>query len=100
MSAEDDFEEFCNAIEEKFHGPWRKSAACAGLDPEMFQNPDLYAEGKKVCVTCPVRVECLDNAIHFNDGLLRGGLTEKERNSVEMHRKRHLAAFRHDFSIV
>jgi hypothetical protein len=82
-----------------YKSEWRQYASCLNIDTELFTDPELYDQGKKFCDVCPVKVECLDNAMNFNDGMLRGGMSEKERNSVEMHRKRHLASFRYDFCI-
>jgi len=91
-----DIDNFFNAVADVFISEWRSSSNCLGKDLKYFYEPEFLDEGRKICSSCAVRVECLDNSIHFNDGLLRGGLTEKERNSVELHRKRHLAAFRYD----
>ena len=91
-----DLDNLFTAVADVFKASWRSSANCSGKDLKYFYDPEFIDEGKKICLNCAVRVECLDNSIHFNDGLLRGGLTDKERNSVELHRKRHLAAFRYD----
>lgn len=39
---------------------WHASAACGSLDPELFfsENAEDVAEAKKVCSTCPVKIEC------------------------------------------
>ena len=89
-------DEFFDSLAEVFTAEWRDYASCSQHDSKLFFEESFYSEGKKVCSGCSVRVECLDSALYFNDGFLRGGLTEKERNSVELHRKRHLASFRHD----
>ena len=91
-----DIDSFFEGLAEVFTADWRNHANCGNYDASLFFDKELYSEGKKVCSACSVRVECLDSAINFNDGFLRGGLTESERNSVELHRKRHLASFRHD----
>ena len=89
-------DDFYNGLAEIFTAKWRAYANCTSYDKKFFFEESFYDEGKKICSGCSVRVECLDSALFFNDGFLRGGLTEKERNSVELHRKRHLASFRHD----
>ena len=89
-------DDFYNSLAEVFTADWRSYASCSNFDSQFFFDESFYDEGKRVCSNCSVRVECLDSAIFFNDGFLRGGLTERERNSVELHRKRHLASFRYD----
>jgi WhiB family transcriptional regulator, redox-sensing transcriptional regulator len=63
---------------------WRAEAACRGTSTALFYPSlgDLTAarHAKAVCATCPVRVECLEEALR--DGELfgiRGGLTPRER---------------------
>lgn len=94
-----DIDQFYLDIADLFTSEWRLDAACINANPAFFYDEDMYAQGRKICDVCPVKVECLDNAIVFNDKFLRGGMDEKERNSIEMHRKRHLASFRYDFSL-
>lgn len=61
---------------------WRVDALCAQTDPEVFfpERGDSGARAKRICGECPVRLQCLDNAMasdeHFG---IWGGLTEKER---------------------
>lgn len=91
-----DLDVFYESLAEIFTADWRKYANCIDKDVRYFSEDHHVIEGKKICAGCPVRIECLDSAIYYNDGFLRGGLTESERNSVELHRKRHLASFRYD----
>jgi len=63
---------------------WAAVAACQGSRPD-----ELFAQGaqqhrvKQVCVTCPVRTECLaealDNRIEWG---VWGGMTERERRAL------------------
>lgn len=66
-------------------GGWRVSAACRNEDPD-----ELFVRGgaeqrkvKMVCMDCPVRTECLaealDNRINFG---VWGGMTERERRAL------------------
>lgn len=75
---------------------WRDSALCRGLDPEMFfaEIGTALAEAKEVCNACPVREECLDEALasHEVHGLW-GGLSVKERR---YERRRRLKESRDD----
>lgn len=77
-------------------GGWRARAACKDADPELFFPPPSDAEkaarrAKAICAGCPVRPECLaealGNRIEFG---VWGGLTEDERKS-ERPRRRHRA---------
>lgn len=63
---------------------WPVLAACKGRDPD-----DLFVMGaaqnvaKRICKQCPVRYECLadalDNKIEFG---VWGGMTERERRAL------------------
>ena len=63
---------------------WTAYGACAGACPD-----DLFVEGaaqrvaREVCASCPVRLECLidalDNRVAFG---VWGGLTERERRAL------------------
>ncbi|MGC5615428.1 WhiB family transcriptional regulator [Georgenia sp. Z1491] len=64
---------------------WTMRAACADLDPDV-----LFAEGpaqrqvRSVCFACPVRLECLADALEAGpvQGVW-GGLTERERRALQ-----------------
>ena len=61
-------------------GRWAERADCATVDPELF-HPDERAGGqvkaaKAVCAGCPVREECLLDAIDRDDPWgIWGGMT-------------------------
>lgn len=66
---------------------WRTRGACHGLW-ELFDVDigDHAAKAKRVCAGCPVRAECLDEAMaeeggtwRANRACVRGGLTSHER---------------------
>ena len=66
---------------------WRRSAACAATDPELFFPVDdsLASTGpaRAVCVTCPVIRDCLTWALaHGVDDGIYGGLTPGERRTI------------------
>ena len=65
--------------------PWRTQAACRGLDPErFFPARGVSADNARaVCVTCPVRADCLDAAMigHENYGIW-GGYSERQRRAL------------------
>ncbi len=63
---------------------WTAYGACGGLSPD-----DLFVEGaaqrsaREVCLGCPVRLDCLVDALdhHIAFGVW-GGLTERERRAL------------------
>lgn len=63
---------------------WRERAACKGMDPDLF-HPERGAtvavqKAKRVCAGCPVRSECLDEALENGEVLgVLGGLSERQR---------------------
>jgi WhiB family redox-sensing transcriptional regulator len=64
---------------------WRDRAACKDEDPDLFHpsSPAQAEAAKLVCRRCPVRSECLDNALAEGDEhAIRGGLTRAERRDL------------------
>lgn len=82
-------EQFINEPSRQDHS-WQSQAECIGSDPELFypeRNRSLYRlqvmAAKAICADCPVRTECLDNAIEQSDVFgIWGGLTAEERDTV------------------
>ena len=74
---------------------WRAQAACVGTAPERFfpvaeAGPVLDAQvtaAKAICARCPVRAECLTEALARIPHGIAGGLTEDERRALR-HRGR------------
>lgn len=63
---------------------WASAAACRqGKPDELFVKGAEQHKAKTVCVACPVRAECLaealDNGIEWG---VWGGLTERERRAI------------------
>jgi WhiB family transcriptional regulator, redox-sensing transcriptional regulator len=63
---------------------WTVVAACRGMDPdELFVQGAAQNRAKTVCSGCPVRTECLaealDNQIEWG---VWGGMTERERRAL------------------
>jgi WhiB family redox-sensing transcriptional regulator len=63
---------------------WTASAACKSSDPdELFVQGAAQNRAKVVCMGCPVRTECLadalDNRVEFG---VWGGMTERERRAL------------------
>jgi WhiB family redox-sensing transcriptional regulator len=65
-------------------GDWRVRAACRDENPDqLFVRGAEQRKARMVCVGCPVRTECLgealDNRIEFG---VWGGMTERERRAL------------------
>ncbi|MGI8648593.1 MAG: WhiB family transcriptional regulator [Acidimicrobiales bacterium] len=63
---------------------WASRGACRSSDPDaLFVQGSAQNRAKAVCLGCPVRSECLadalDNRIEFG---VWGGMTERERRSL------------------
>ncbi|MFD9703076.1 WhiB family transcriptional regulator [Lentzea sp. NPDC059081] len=65
-------------------GDWRINASCRDEEPDqLFVRGAEQRKAKLVCLGCPVRMECLaealDNRIEFG---VWGGMTERERRAL------------------
>jgi len=74
---------------------WSKSGACRNTDPDLlFVQGAAQNRAKAVCMGCPVRTECLadalDNKIEFG---VWGGLTERERRAL-LRRRPNVSSWR------
>ncbi|WP_351236378.1 WhiB family transcriptional regulator [Streptomyces sp. NPDC002133] len=63
---------------------WHSGAACRTTDTEeLFAEASEQKRAKALCAGCPVRIECLaealDNRIEFG---VWGGMTERERRAL------------------
>lgn len=63
---------------------WRVNASCRNEDPDgLFVRGKEQRKAKLVCTACPVRTECLAEAL---DGRIEfgvwGGMTERERRAL------------------
>jgi WhiB family redox-sensing transcriptional regulator len=72
---------------------WTEWAACQGIDTEAFypreEHPRAAEEAKWICGQCPVKRECLRDAIRREDWHgVWGGTTGAERRSVVRQLKR------------
>ncbi len=80
---------------------WREEAQCQGVPVWVFSNDEEpLADGtprpkynekkaKAICKGCPVRVECLENALDSGDfHVIRGGLNEEELRAERRRRLR------------
>ena len=65
---------------------WQERALCAQTDPEAFfpEKVGSTREAKRVCMSCEVRVQCLDYALENDERFgIWGGLSERERRRVK-----------------
>lgn len=62
---------------------WAVRANCGGRFDELFAEGAAQRKARGICMGCPVRVECLAEALdnRINWGMW-GGLTERERRKV------------------
>jgi WhiB family transcriptional regulator, redox-sensing transcriptional regulator len=70
---------------------WRQSAACRGVDPDIFYpvSDEEAEEAKAVCRSCTVRETCLEYALaHRERDGVWGGATERERRRIIRQRRR------------
>lgn len=65
---------------------WRDEAICKGTDqtiwfPDAEDSRIAYKKARAICDECPVRQECLDDAIATDELVhgFRGGMKPKER---------------------
>jgi WhiB family redox-sensing transcriptional regulator len=76
---------------------WPNRAACRDSDPDLFfpLDSDIASEieAKRVCRGCPVRSECLDDAVEngMQHGIW-GGLNAKERRNLKRRTQKMAAA--------
>ena len=76
---------------------WQTRAACRDADPELFfPASDDYtaaavaaqvAVARRVCLSCPVRIECLSWAVEVSEDYgLWAGMTPDERRAIRRDR--------------
>jgi WhiB family redox-sensing transcriptional regulator len=66
---------------------WRKDPERACADSELFWNPDGNSklqnfEARRICQTCPVKMECLRHAIVYDEAEIWGGTTDRDRREM------------------
>lgn len=56
-------------------GGWWTRAACAGSDPSMWADGSMYQQAVGMCLACPVRKQCGEEAVASGDvGVIRAGV--------------------------
>ena len=69
---------------------WQDDAVCAQTDPEIFypERGGSTREAKAVCQGCPVREQCLEEAVANDERFgIWGGLSERERRKIKIARR-------------
>ena len=79
---------------------WASRGACRTADPDtLFVQGAAQNRVKTVCMSCPVRTECLadalDNRIEFG---VWGGMTERERRAL-LRRHPQVTSWRKSFEV-
>ena len=73
---------------------WREQASCLGQSPEIwfpeFLTPEAIAIAKGICAECPVKADCLDEALANVEleGIWGGETPSKRRNMRRRERSR------------
>lgn len=68
--------------------PWQTRAACRDHDPELFHDQHREDVAISICrgfagsAPCPVREECLAQALRLGDSGVYGGTTERQRKRM------------------
>lgn len=72
---------------------WRDRAACPGTSVDFF-DPEQTNQALMICHDCPVKTECLDDALQLTSkddaGGVWGGHTKAERDRMRPKRRRPL----------
>ena len=79
------YEKFKVKFQEFGELSWQERALCAQTDPEAFfpEKGGSTKEAKKVCMSCDVRIECLDYALRHEERFgIWGGLSGSERERL------------------
>ena len=68
-------------VEARNERDWRDSAACKGMDPDLFfggKGRGANDHARAICGRCPVRADCLRDLGQYYGGFI-GGMTTTQR---------------------
>lgn len=71
-------------------GGWQEDAACRDAPPELFfsTDDDARQQAMQLCGRCPVRSQCLEQALASNETYgIWGGTDEHERKRLARQRR-------------
>lgn len=73
---------------------WRESAACAGVDSELFfpATATGVKTARSICAPCPVKAECLAFALERDPWGVWAGTTRRERREMRRDERRPVSA--------
>ena len=80
------YEKFIVKFQEFSELAWQERALCAQTDAFAFfpEKGGSTREAKRVCMSCEVRIECLDYALRHDEKFgVWGGLSERERKRLQ-----------------
>jgi WhiB family transcriptional regulator, redox-sensing transcriptional regulator len=71
--------------------PWWQRGLCRDYDPDLWfpsaERANAYSFPRKVCRTCPVKRQCLEEALRADHRYgMFGGLTPGERDKLRQQR--------------
>ena len=83
-------------LEMTWNEQWADAASCKDARPdELFVRGAAQNQAKQVCRHCPVRTECLAEALDNNiEWGVWGGMTERERRAL-LRRRPNVTSWRH-----
>ena len=75
---------------------WASRGACRDVDPEsLFVVGAAQHKAKAICMGCPVRIDCLADALDSRTEFgVWGGMTERERRTL-LRRRPDVISWRH-----
>jgi WhiB family transcriptional regulator, redox-sensing transcriptional regulator len=79
-------------LPERSDSEWMSRAECANYPPDWWfpARGQPSPQARSVCLSCPVRTECLDYAIAHNERHgIWGGLSEKQRRLIRRNNNIH-----------
>jgi WhiB family redox-sensing transcriptional regulator len=89
----DDAAEAAAALAER-EPRWQDYASCAGAGKLFFSTrKEDVREAKRICARCPVKTECLDEALQLETSAnsvfgVRGGMDDHERKALRRQPRR------------
>lgn len=89
---------------------WQDRAVCKGADEGWFFNdlededetpkegPHLLHLGKRLCEGCPVKIQCLDDGMRFDQPGIRAGTDQQDRQKLTRFRAKNAVFFNSDMA--